>query len=64
MGKCQWRGYRGKGMSCIQGRADGKSIPNTKAKNRPNTYQGETKIVTDTSVQNGKSVGNDATCRF
>ncbi|KAF6235801.1 hypothetical protein HO173_005996 [Letharia columbiana] len=37
MGKCQWRGYRGVGMSCIQGCADG-----------------ETEVVTDTSVQNGK----------
>ena len=23
MGKCQWRGYRGAGLSCIQGCADG-----------------------------------------
>ncbi|KAL8831396.1 MAG: hypothetical protein Q9170_005310 [Blastenia crenularia] len=37
MGKCQWRGYRGKGMSCIQGCGDG-----------------ETEVVTDTSVQDGK----------
>lgn len=37
MGKCQWRGYRGKGMSCIQGCA-----------------QGETEVLTDTSVQDNK----------
>ncbi|KAL8826184.1 MAG: hypothetical protein Q9191_003962 [Dirinaria sp. TL-2023a] len=42
MGHCQWRGYRGVGMSCIQGCADG-----------------ETEIVTDTSVHDGSK---DRTC--
>ena len=59
MGKCSWRGYRGSGLSCIQGCADGKIDTDWDWKERgTNIDLGETEVVTDTSVQNGKKVGH------
>lgn len=57
MGKCQWRGYRGVGMSCIQGCADGRVETITiREEQATNIEVGETEVVTDTSVQDGKKV--------
>ena len=62
MGKCQWRGYRGAGLSCIQGCADGKiETGRIRKEGRSNIVLGETEVVTDTSVQNGKKVGDPGT---
>ena len=58
MGKCSWRGYRGSGLSCIQGCADGKIETDFIQKEQGTNFTlGETEVVSDTSVQNGKKVG-------
>lgn len=58
MGDCQWRGYRGVGISCIQGCADGTCKANPTWNKVPDTGTGETEVVTDTSVYDGKKVSH------
>ncbi len=59
MGKCQWRGYHGVGMSCIQGCAAGKTERIAMRGTRYLCKAGETEILTDTSVHDGKKVSNE-----
>jgi chitinase len=60
MGTCQWRGYRGLGMSCISGCAEGMLLCSTILKALLiGSMPGETEVVTDTNNHDGNK---DQTC--
>jgi chitinase len=46
MGKCQWRGFRGAGLSCISGCADGETEITTN-KNNHDKKKGDRKLMRD-----------------